>query len=119
MSAGGWPRSRGLVSAHLPVLWLAVGRLSAAIGGPLPGRVGQLSSVLAALCILFFLNFIGVELTYNVLLVSDMPQSDSVIHIVLVQSLKLCMTLCGPMDCNMPAFPVPYNLPELAQTHVH
>ena len=57
MSAGGWPRSRGLVSAHLPVLWLAVGRLSAAIGGPLPGRVGQLSSVLAALCILFFFKF--------------------------------------------------------------
>ena len=58
-------------------------------------------------------------MTYNVVLVSDIPQSDSVIHIVLAQSLKLCMTLCGPMDCNMPAFPVLYNLPELAQTHVH
>ena len=26
---------------------------------------------------------------------------------------------CGPMDCSMPGFPVHYQLPELAQTHVH
>ena len=28
-----------------------------------------------------------------------------------------CPTLCNPMDCSMPGFPV--HLPELAQTHVH
>ena len=28
-------------------------------------------------------------------------------------------TLCDPMDCNTPGFPVPHQLPELAQTHVH
>ena len=28
-----------------------------------------------------------------------------------------CQTLCDPMDCSTPGFPVP--LPELAQTHVH
>ena len=28
-------------------------------------------------------------------------------------------TLCNPMDCSMPGFPVLYHLPELAQTHVH
>ena len=28
-------------------------------------------------------------------------------------------TLCYPMDCNMPSFPVHHQLPELAQTHVH
>ena len=27
--------------------------------------------------------------------------------------------LCNPMDCSMPGFPVPRELPELAQTHVH
>ena len=29
------------------------------------------------------------------------------------------MTLCNPMDCSMPGFPVHHQLPELAQTHVH
>ena len=30
-----------------------------------------------------------------------------------------CLTLCDPMDCNMPGFPVLHHLPKLAQTHVH
>ena len=31
-----------------------------------------------------------------------------------------CPTLCDPMDCNMPGFPVLHYLPpELTQTHVH
>ena len=29
-----------------------------------------------------------------------------------------CPTLCNPMDCSMPGFPVHCQLPELAQTHV-
>ena len=28
-------------------------------------------------------------------------------------------TLCDPMDCGMPGFPVLHHLPMLAQTHVH
>ena len=28
-------------------------------------------------------------------------------------------TLCHPMECSMPGFPVHHQLPELAQTHVH
>ena len=28
-------------------------------------------------------------------------------------------TLCDPMDCSMPGFPVLYHLPEFAQIHVH
>ena len=32
---------------------------------------------------------------------------------------QLCLTLCDPMDCSMPAFPVHYQLLELTQTHVH
>ena len=35
-----------------------------------------------------------------------------------VQSLS-CPTLRDPMDCSTPDFPVPHQLPELAQTHVH
>ena len=32
---------------------------------------------------------------------------------------KLCPTLCDPMDCGTPSFPVLHYLPEFAQTHVH
>ena len=33
--------------------------------------------------------------------------------------LKSCLTVCNPMNCSMPGFPVHHHLPELAQTHVH
>ena len=32
---------------------------------------------------------------------------------------QLCPTLCNPMDCSMPGFPVHHQLLELAQTQVH
>ena len=30
-----------------------------------------------------------------------------------------CPTLCDPMDCSTPGFPVLHHLPEFDQTHVH
>ena len=30
-----------------------------------------------------------------------------------------CLTLCNPMDCSAPGFPVHKQLPELVQTYVH
>ena len=30
-----------------------------------------------------------------------------------------CPTLCDPMDCSSPGFPVLHHLPEFAQIHVH
>ena len=30
-----------------------------------------------------------------------------------------CPTLCNPMDCSTPGFPVQHQLPEPTQTHVH
>ena len=30
-----------------------------------------------------------------------------------------CPTLCDPMDCSMPDFPVHHQLPKFTQTHVH
>ena len=33
--------------------------------------------------------------------------------------IQLCPTLCDPMDCSTPSFPVLYHLPELVKTHVH
>ena len=32
---------------------------------------------------------------------------------------QLCPTLCDPMDCSMPGFPVHHQLAEFAQSHIH
>ena len=32
---------------------------------------------------------------------------------------QFCPTLCSPVDCSTPGFPVHHQLPELAQTYVH
>ena len=32
---------------------------------------------------------------------------------------QLCLSLCNPMDCSTPGFPVLHCLPEFAHTHVH
>ena len=31
----------------------------------------------------------------------------------------VCPTLCNPMNCSTPGFPVHHRLPEFTQTHVH
>ena len=31
---------------------------------------------------------------------------------------QLCPTLCNPIDCSIPGFPIHHDLPKLAQTHV-
>ena len=36
-----------------------------------------------------------------------------------LSSVAQCLTLCNPVDCSTPGFPVQHQLPELAQTHVH
>ena len=47
------------------------------------------------------------------------------IYILILLSLSCCsvtqscLTLCPPMDCSTPGFPVLHHLLELAQTHVH
>jgi len=33
--------------------------------------------------------------------------------------IKACPTLCNPMDCSTPGFPLHHQLLELAQTHLH
>ena len=40
------------------------------------------------------------------------------LFVVVIQS-QLCPTLCDPMDCSIPGFPVHHHLPELVQTYVH
>ena len=40
-------------------------------------------------------------------------------YLCLLFFTQSCLTLCDPMDCSMPGFPVPHHLPELAQTLVY
>ena len=51
----------------------------------------------------------------------DMEQHNSVSENLRQFSsvIQLCLTLCKPMDCSTPGFPVHHHLSELAQTHVH
>ena len=40
-------------------------------------------------------------------------------HVQFSSVAQSCPSLCDPMDCSTPGFPVHHQLPELAQTHVH
>ena len=64
-----------------------------------------------------FISFISF---FKYVLVGIDPHSFLILFIqfssILTQS---CPTLCDPMDCSLPGFPVLHQLPELAQTHVH
>ena len=39
--------------------------------------------------------------------------------LLLLFSCSVCPTLCDPMDCSTPGFPVLHHLPEIAQIQVH
>ena len=39
--------------------------------------------------------------------------------VLLFSVTKSCPTLCNPMNCSIPGYPVLQYLPEFAQTHVH
>ena len=39
--------------------------------------------------------------------------------VLLLLFSRSVVSLCDPMDCSMPGFPVLHYLPEVAQTHVH
>ena len=40
-------------------------------------------------------------------------------HLAVSSVAQSYLTLCNPMDCSTPGFPVHHQLMELAQTHVH
>ena len=58
-------------------------------------------------CPIFFFIFIEVSLQYNVMLVSAVQQSESVIAVCYCSVTQLCLTLCYPMNCSTPGFPCP------------
>ena len=66
---------------------------------------------------LLFLEFHVNAIIQSVLFFSQLSLYSSFCCGCLVN--KLCLTLCNPMDCSMPGFPVLHYLPEFPQTHVH
>ena len=68
---------------------------------------------------------------YNVVLISTMQKSDSVIHIYIIFHILVHYALCycsvaksrptlyDSLDCSMPGFLALNYLPENAQVHVH
>ena len=63
------------------------------------------------------LQFMGLQRVKQVL-VTEWQLMNQVFTLLLSVS-KPCPTLCDPMDCSMPDFPVFHYIPEFAQTHVH
>ena len=64
----------------------------------------------------------GYKLLFKVLKMELMAIIHSVSideNIVHCSVAKSCLTLCDPMDCSTPGFPVLHYLPEFAQTHGH
>ena len=48
----------------------------------------------------------------------DLPDPD-ISSVQFSSVAQACPTLCDPMNCSTPGFPVHHQLSELAQTHVH
>ena len=48
-----------------------------------------------------------------------LPSSQTFLSLCHCSITQSCPTVCYPMDCNMPGFPVLHYLLEFAQTHVH
>ena len=46
-------------------------------------------------------------------------QTNSYRYICCCLVTQSCPTLCDPMDCSAPGFPVLHHVPELTQTHIH
>ena len=54
------------------------------------------------------------SLTYNFIYLSFLFFS-----VQLSSVTQSCLTLCNPMDCSVPGFPVHHQLPECTQTHIY
>ena len=62
--------------------------------------------ILTSFLFVFYFYYLIIKITFNLF-----P------CVAVVQSR--CLTLCNPMNCSTPGFPVVHCLPEFAQTHVH
>ena len=76
----------------------------------------RLSNLLAHNCLQQFLMSVCISV---ILVVTSLLSLILLIGICCCSVAQLCLTLCEPMDCSMPGFPVPHYLPRFAQVSVH
>ena len=58
----------------------------------------------------------GVFWVFSYFVVLNLPQLQ---YCCCCSGAQLCLTLCNPVNCSTPGFPVFYQFLEFAQTHVH
>ena len=61
----------------------------------------------------------GVWLIIHLKQISQSMRRGSLVEVNYCSVTKACLTLCDPMDCSIPDFPVLHHLPEFDQTPVH
>ena len=69
--------------------------------------------------VFLLLVFKGISIPFPVVAVSVYIPTNGASSVQFSSVSKLCLTLCDPMNCSMPGFPVLHSLPVFAQTHVH
>ena len=57
--------------------------------------------------------------TLSKFVIAFLPRSKCLRVFVVCSVAQSCLTLCDPVDCSTPGFPVLHHLLELAQTHFH
>ena len=59
-------------------------------------------------------------ITYRISFATYLMNSRSFIYLLYCCSVaEICLTVCDPVACSTPGFPVPHHLPAFAQVHVH
>ena len=91
----------------------------------MPSSLKNIFSIFSALAKLFLICFLSMcfidqlfYLKFSVFIEmqgSYLNGCSSVLFFV----AQSCSTLCDPMDCSTPGFPVLHDLPEFSQTHAH
>ena len=76
----------------------------------------KVNDIAIYMVIYIFVDFLSAHLLIFCLLINYWQEAFSSVQFSSV--IQSCPTLCDPMDCTMPGFPI-QQLPELAQTHVH
>ena len=64
-------------------------------------------------------SLLQVHSTTNIINCSDITTLYTQHLFAILSLVQSCPTLCDPMNCSTPGFPVHHQLPELAQTHLH
>ena len=62
---------------------------------------------------------VGYDWSYTAAAAYTLCNHCLVIFVRRFSSVQSCPTLCDPVDCSMPGFPVHHQLLELTQTHAH